>query len=254
MEKCAESNIFSTLAREKDLAERLRLRYYWRKQALQLLIECTFMLIGGVQELTTLDFPGRLAAVVFAFGCNFRCGYCHNPQFVQCQGETLTSSIPEEVFFKFLEKRKGKLEGVCISGGEPTLQPDILEFARKIKRMGFLVKLDTNGTRSGVLEKMIAEKVVDFFAMDIKTSLSRYGEILAEVKKSKEIIQNSGLPYEFRTTAVKGKHTKEIFEEIGEWLNGAEAYFIQNFRNKKTLAEEYENKEGFSEKELAEFN
>jgi len=225
------------------------------------------MLIGGVQELTTLDFPGRLAAVVFTLGCNFRCGYCHNPQFIQCQGETLTSRIPEEVFFKFLEKRKGKLEGVCISGGEPTLQPDILEFARKIKNMGFLVKLDTNGTMSGVLEKMIAEKVVDFFAMDIKTSLFRYGEILAvkppiggltakileEIKKSKEIIQNSGLPYEFRTTAVKGKHTKEIFEEIGEWLKGAEAYFIQNFRNKKTLAEEYKNEEGFSEKELAEF-
>jgi len=228
------------------------------------------MLIGGVQELTTLDFPGRLAAVVFTLGCNFRCGYCHNPQFVECQGETLTSRIPEEVFFKFLEKRKGKLEGVCISGGEPTLQPDILEFARKIKNMGFLVKLDTNGTMSGLLEKMIAEKVVDFFAMDIKTSLSRYGEIINtfprssksgvgedllinEVKKSKEIIQNSGLPYEFRTTAVKGKHTKEVFEEIGEWLKGAETYFIQNFRNKKTLAEEYKNEEGFSEKELAEF-
>jgi len=234
------------------------------------------MLIGGVQELTTLDFPGRLAAVVFTLGCNFRCGYCHNPQFVQCQGETLTSRIPEEVFFKFLEKRKGKLEGVCISGGEPTLQPDILEFARKIKNMGFLVKLDTNGTMPDVLEKMIAEKVVDFFAMDIKTSLPKYRDIISalpdtglrravssksgvgedlveEIKKSKEIIQNSGLSYEFRTTAVKGKHTKEVFEEIGEWLKGAEAYFIQNFRNKKTLAEEYKKEEGFSEKELAEF-
>ena len=234
------------------------------------------MLIGGVQELTTLDFPGRLAAVVFTLGCNFRCGYCHNPQFVdeeQIKGmvkglpDGRQGVVPEEVFFKFLEKRKGKLEGVCISGGEPTLQPDILEFARKIKSMGFLVKLDTHGTMSGVLEKMIAEKVVDFFAMDIKTSLSRYGEFLAvkppiggltaknldEIKKSKDIIQNSGLPYEFRTTAVKGKHTKEIFKEIGEWLKGAEAYFIQNFRNKKTLAEEYKKKEGFSEKELAEF-
>jgi len=234
------------------------------------------MLIGGVQELTTLDFPGRLAAVVFTLGCNFRCGYCHNPQFVdeeQIKGmikglpDGRQGVVPEEVFFKFLEKRKGKLEGVCISGGEPTLQPDILEFARKIKNMGFLVKLDTNGTMSGILEKMIAEKIVDFFAMDIKTSPFRYGEILAvkppiggltakileEVKKSKEIIQNSGLPYEFRTTAVKGKHTKEVFEEIGEWLKGAEAYFIQNFRNKKTLAEEYKKEEGFSEKELTEF-
>lgn len=225
--------------------------------------------------MTTLDFPGRLAAVVFTMGCNFRCGYCHNPQFVdeeQIKG-MVRGIIPEEVFFKFLEKRKGRLEGVCISGGEPTIQPDILEFAQKIKQAGFLVKLDTNGTKPLVLEKMIAEKAVDFFAMDIKTSLEKYEDIISqptsdvgsknrhrmsvklveEVKKSKEIIQNSGLPYEFRTTAVKGKHTREIFEEIGEWLRGAEAYFIQNFRNKKTLAEEYKNKEGFSEYELAEF-
>ena len=217
--------------------------------------------------MTTLDFPGRLAAVVFTLGCNFRCGYCHNPQFVdeeQIKG-MISGIIPEEVFFKFLEKRKGKLEGVCVSGGEPTLQPDILEFARKIKERGFLVKLDTNGTKPKILEKMIAEKVVDFFAMDIKTSLPRYqeitfptsdvgkGKLVEEIRKSKEIIQNSGLPYEFRTTAVKGKHTKEIFEEIGEWLKGSEAYFIQNFRNKKTLAEEYKKEEGFSEKELAEF-
>ena len=224
--------------------------------------------------MTTLDFPGRLAAVVFTMGCNFRCGYCHNPQFVdeeQIKG-MVSGVIPEEVFFKFLEKRKGRLEGVCISGGEPTIQPDILEFALKIKQAGFLVKLDTNGTKSQVLEKMIAEKAVDFFAMDIKTSLPRYWEIIRvadlavkpplggltakiieEIKKSKEIIQNSGLPYEFRTTAVKGKHTAEVFEEIGEWLKGAEAYFIQNFRNKKTLAEEYKNEEGFSEYELEEF-
>lgn len=219
------------------------------------------MLIGGVQELTTLDFPGRLAAVVFTLGCNFRCGYCHNPQFVDKEQtkKTFKEIVPEEIFFKFLEKRKGKLEGVCISGGEPAIQPDILEFARKIKQAGFLVKLDTNGTKPRVLEKMITEKVVDFFAMDIKTSLPRYKEIVKsdfsaeEIKKSKEIIQNSGLPYEFRTTAVKGKHTAEIFEEIGEWLKGAEAYFIQNFRNKKTLAEEYKKEKGFSEEELAKF-
>lgn len=226
------------------------------------------MLIGGVQELTTLDFPGRLAAVVFTLGCNFRCGYCHNPQFVDEEQVCLVGrkgGIPEETFFKFLEKRKGKLEGVCISGGEPTLQPDLLDFALKIKQAGFLVKLDTNGTKPLILEKMIARKAVDYFAMDIKTSPSRYQgitfptsdvgnrQMAEEVKKSKEIIQNSGLPYEFRTTAVKGKHTREIFEEIGGWLRGAEAYFIQNFRNKKTLAEEYKKEEGFSPKELAEF-
>lgn len=219
------------------------------------------MLIGGIQEFTTLDFPGRLATVVFTAGCNFRCGYCHNPQFVDEEQvkNIIADNIPEEVFFKFLEKRKGKLEGVCISGGEPTIHSDLIDFALKIKQAGFFVKLDTNGTKPAVLEKMIAEKVVDFFAMDIKTSLPRYREIIKtgfsvdDIKKSKEIIQNSGLPYEFRTTAVKGVHTKEVFEEIGEWLSGAEAYFIQNFRNKKVLAEDYAQKEGFSEKELAEF-
>lgn len=219
------------------------------------------MLIGGVQEFTTLDFPGRLATVVFTAGCNFRCGYCHNPQFVDEEQvkNIITDSIPEEAFFKFLEKRKGKLEGVCISGGEPTIHSDLIDFVLKIKQAGFLVKLDTNGTKPAVLEKMIAEKVVDFFAMDIKTSLPRYREIIKtgfsvdDIKKSKEIIQNSGLPYEFRTTAVKGTHTKEVFEEIGEWLSGAEAYFIQNFRNKKVLAEDYAQKEGFSKKELEEF-
>lgn len=224
------------------------------------------MLIGGVQEFTTLDFPGRLAAVVFTAGCNFRCGYCHNPQFVDEEQikNTVAGNIPEEIFFKFLEKRKGKLEGVCISGGEPTIQSDILEFARKIKEKGFLVKLDTNGTRPLVLEKIISEKVVDFFAMDIKTSLSRYREITNissskfgvdenEIKKSKEIIQKSGLPYEFRTTAVKGKHTMEVFEEIGEWIKGADMYLIQNFRNEKVLSAEYKNEKGFSEKELLEF-
>ena len=109
------------------------------------------MLIGGAQELTTLDFPGRLAAVVFTLGRNFRRGYCHNPQFVVCQGETLTS-IPEEVFLSFW-KKKGKLEGVCISGGEPTIQADLLEFALKIKQAGFLVKLDTNRDKTGNFRK-----------------------------------------------------------------------------------------------------
>lgn len=219
------------------------------------------MLIGGIQEFTTLDFPGRLATVVFTAGCNFRCGYCHNPQFVDEEQvkNTIADNIPEEVFFKFLEKRKGKLDGVCISGGEPTLHSDLVDFAFKIKQAGFLVKLDTNGTKPAVLEKMITGKLVDFFAMDIKTSMERYQEIIKtgfsadDIKKSKEIIQNSGLPYEFRTTAVKGMHTKEVFEEIGEWLSGSETYFIQNFRNKKVLTEDYAKKEGFSEKELREF-
>lgn len=229
------------------------------------------MLIAGVEKLTTLDYPGRLAAVVFTPGCNFRCGFCHNPHLIdplRCPSSK-SNFIPEKTFFNFLNQRKGLLEGVCISGGEPTLQPDLVEFALKVKAAGFLVKIDTNGANSKTLEDLIKEKAVDFLAMDIKTSLPNYGnlvldysfdtgrrastsgvDILEEVKKSKELIQNSGLPYEFRTTAIKEIHNFEIFEEIGEWVRGAENYYIQNFRNKTVLDEEYKKMNGFSDKEL----
>ena len=178
----------------------------------------------------------------------------------------MTSAIPEEVFFKFLEKEKVGWKGFA-SAEVSRLAAGYFGFCAKNKTSRFFGEAGYKRSEAVGFRKMIAEKAVDYFAMDIKTSPSRYGEIVAvkpprggltatimeEIKKSKEIIQNSGLPYEFRTTAVKGKHTGEIFEEIGEWLKGAEAYFIQNFRNKKTLDEEYKNEEGFSEDELAEF-
>jgi len=217
------------------------------------------MLIAGVQKLTTLDYPGHLAAIVFTAGCNFRCGYCHNPHLVDPEQvkNSVKDLIPEEVFFNFLEKRKGLIDGVCITGGEPTIQPDLMEFALKIKKEGFLVKIDTNGTNVKVLEKLLENKAVDYFAMDIKTSPENYNIEVGlrcsseEIKKSKEFIQNCGLPYEFRTTAMKEKHTPEIFEEIGRWLAGAESFYIQNFRNKVVLNKKYESYHGFSEKELA---
>ena len=229
------------------------------------------MLIAGVEKLTALDFPGRLAAVVFTPGCNFRCGFCHNPHLVDENRlkETKNDLIPEESFFNFLKHRKGLLEGVCVSGGEPTIQPGLVEFALKIKKAGFLVKIDTNGANSKTLENLIKEKAVDFLAMDIKTSLPNYKDlvglnidigcrdltsdvdvVLREVKKSKELIQNSGLPYEFRTTAIKEIHNFEIFEEIGEWIEGANDYYIQNFRNKTVLDEKYKKMSGFSDEEL----
>lgn len=216
------------------------------------------MLIAGVQKLTTLDYPGKLAAIVFTAGCNFRCGYCHNPHLVdpeQVKKQT-DDLIPENVFFNFLKTRKGLIDGVCITGGEPTLHSDLPEFALKVKEAGFLVKIDTNGTRPEVLKKITENKAVDYFAMDIKTSLSKYKNLartelaLEEIKKSKDFIQNCGLPYEFRTTAIKEKHTEDIFEEIGEWIRGSENYFIQNFRSKVTLDGEYKSMRGFSESEL----
>lgn len=218
------------------------------------------MLIAGVEKLTTLDYPGRLAAVVFTPGCNFKCGYCHNPHLVDPDKIKMTAKdfIPERVFFNFLKTRKGLLDGVCITGGEPTMQPNLLEFALKIKECGFLVKIDTNGASARVLEKLARNKAADYFAMDIKTSLDRYEDIVksgfvrSEVEKSKKFIQNCGMAYEFRTTVVKGKHNKKIFKEIGEWLKGAENYYIQNFRNKVVLEKNYETMSGFSERELLE--
>lgn len=219
------------------------------------------MLIAGVEKLTTLDFPGRLAAVVFTPGCNFRCGFCHNPHLVDGNRlkETKDDIIPEESFFNFLRQREGLLEGVCVSGGEPTIQPDLVEFSLKIKKAGFLVKIDTNGTNPKILEDLIKEKAVDFFAMDIKTNPSNYKDIagvdfpVKEVERSKELIQNCGLPHEFRTTVIKNKHTSEIFKNIGEWIRGADNYYIQNFRNKTALLDEgYKNMEGFSGEELLE--
>lgn len=218
------------------------------------------MLIAGVEKLTTLDYPGHLAAIVFTPGCNFKCGYCHNPHLVDIDKIKIMSKefIPERVFFNFLKTRKGLLDGVCITGGEPTMQTDILEFALKIKERGFLVKVDTNGASARVLEKLARSGAVDYFAMDIKTSLGRYEDIVksgfvrSEVEKSKEFIQNCGVAYEFRTTVVKEKHNKKIFEEIGEWLKGAENYYIQNFRNKVVLEKNYETMSGFSSAELSE--
>jgi pyruvate formate lyase activating enzyme len=221
------------------------------------------MLIAGVEKLTTLDFPGHVAAVVFTPGCNFRCGFCHNPHFVDVEKirKRRDDLIPESAFFNFLEERKGLLEGVCISGGEPTLQPDLLDFCKKIKEKSFLVKVDTNGSNSKVVEELIKSGVVDYFAMDIKTSPGRYREVAGpmvdvdEVKKSKELIQSaatSGIPYEFRSTAIKELHTLEVFHEIGEWIKGAENYYLQNFRNKVVLDESYKQFSGFSEKELDE--
>ena len=216
------------------------------------------MFIAGIEKLTTLDFPGHLAAVVFAPGCNFRCGFCHNPHLVDKNllKETKNDLISEEAFFNFLNKRKGLLEGVCISGGEPTLQSDLVDFSLKIKNAGFLVKIDTNGANSKMLEALIKEKAVDFFAMDIKTSLPNYKNLveadfpMREIEKSKELVQNSGLSYEFRTTVIKGIHTPKVFEEIGQWLESADEYYIQNFRNKTVLDEKYRNMKGFSDEEL----
>lgn len=196
------------------------------------------MVIGGFQRLTLIDYPGKIATTVFTVGCSFRCPFCHNPELVLSPG---VSNSMEKDFFAFLEKRKEKLEGVCITGGEPTIQPDLVGFIKKIKKMGFSVKLDSNGSRPDVLKKIIDGKMVDFIAMDIKNCPERYSETngvktdVERIKLSVQMIMNSGIPYEFRTTVVPGIHKKEDFDKIVKWIKGASAYYLQEYRETKML-------------------
>lgn len=190
------------------------------------------MIIKGLQKLTLLDFPGRVACTVFTAGCNFRCPFCHNASLVLGdEGEI----IPEEEILAFLEARRGRLTGVCISGGEPTLQPDLVKFIRSVRALGYAVKLDTNGYRPEVIAALVDEGLVDYIAMDIKTSPERYSEVAGVdvdvdmIRASANIIMRMGVPYEFRTTVVRELHSREDFVKIGNWLAGAEKYFLQGF-------------------------
>jgi len=195
------------------------------------------MILGGLQKLTLIDYPGHIAATVFTVGCNFRCPFCHNPELVSGSLYSASDTLEKE-FFELLKNRRGKLEGICITGGEPTIQPDIIEFIRKIKNLGYKVKLDTNGTRPDVLRVLFAEKSLDFVAMDIKNSSENYAKTanskidLERIKLSVDLIRNSGIDYEFRTTAVPGLHKEEDFAGIGKWLTGSKKYVLQAFEDK----------------------
>ena len=199
------------------------------------------MLIKGLQKLTLLDFPEKMAGTVFTFGCNLRCPFCHNASLVLSERADDTL-IPEEEFFSFLQKRRGILEGVCITGGEPTLQPDLPAFIRKIRDMGFAVKLDTNGARPAVLKALVAEGLLDYVAMDVKNSLSAYPETVglpafdvAPVEESMDFLMAGHIPFEFRTTLVKGLHTPEGVAEMGRRLAGEERFFLQTFEDSGDL-------------------
>ena len=201
------------------------------------------MKIGGINTLTLLDFPGKVAAIVFTAGCNFRCGYCHNVQFVLPeQIEKLSGHfIPKEKFFNFLETRKNLLDGVVISGGEPTIWPDLPDFLKEIKKRGFLTKLDTNGTNPEMIEKLLKEKLVDYIAMDIKMPLNEY-ETLSCVKidgtilkQSVELIKKSTIEYEFRTTVIEEFHDVNVIENIFKDIGSVKKFTLQNFRPEKTL-------------------
>ena len=193
------------------------------------------MIIKGLAKLTLLDYPGKVACTIFTGGCNFRCPFCHNASLATRAGEV--DSIPEEEVFSLLKKRKGILDGVCITGGEPLLfGDDLFDFIARIKEMGFAVKLDTNGSFPERLKTLLEAGLLDKVAMDIKNSPEKYGETagvesfdIAPIVRSVELIKNSGVDYEFRTTVVAELHKAEDFDGIGKMIEGAKAYFLQSF-------------------------
>ena len=192
------------------------------------------MHIHGLQKLAMVDYPGKLAATVFTGGCNLRCPFCHNALLVTRLTET--PEIPEQEVLDFLSSRRGLLDGVVLSGGEPLLQPDAADFLQTVREMGFAVKLDTNGCYPSALADILDRGLADYVAMDIKNSRARYAETvgvpgfdLAPVEESVRLLRRSGVEYEFRTTLVRELHTPEDLDKIAAWLEGAPRYFLQNF-------------------------
>ncbi len=197
------------------------------------------MKIGGFQKFSLIDFPDRIAAIVFTQGCNFRCPYCHNPELVK--PELFFESIPEEDVFEFLAKREDKLDGVTITGGEPTLQPDLLKFMTRLKNMNFEVKLDTNGTNPQVVKQALELKIVDYIAMDIKAPLHKYEQVvlrkidLEKIKESVSLIVKSNIEYQFRTTVVPSMLNQDDLHQISEWMKYTKEHIFQEFRPDKVL-------------------
>ena len=197
------------------------------------------MKIHGLQKMTLLDFPGHVACTVFLGGCDFRCPFCHNYELAEL---TAPAVLEEEDFFAFLKGRKGLLDGVGVTGGEPCLRPDLPAFLARIRDMGFKTKLDTNGAHPDVLRKVLDAGLADYVAMDIKNSPEKYartaglaGIDLAPVRESAAMLMAGRTDYEFRTTAVEELHTEADFEAIGRWIRGAERYFLQAFADRDSV-------------------
>ena len=198
------------------------------------------MNIGGLLKNSTIDYPGKLSCGIFLSGCNFECPYCHNPDLVKgCSGRS-AEWVPGDVY-RFLEDRKAFLDGVVISGGEPTLQEDLFDLCRRIKNMGFPIKLDTNGSRPRVIKRLIDEELVDYIAMDLKTDPTWYATYIkancneAAILASIEIILKSAIAYEFRTTCVKPIVTPRVIEDLSRLIKGAGVYVLQRFQKSRML-------------------
>lgn len=212
------------------------------------------MKIAGLQKLTLLDYPSKVACIIFTQGCNYKCPYCQNSGLIDYSNEDL---IDEEEIFEYLDKRKKVLDGIVISGGEPTIQKDLKTFIKKVKNMGLLIKLDTNGSNPNFIEEVINERLVDYIAMDIKNVLEEYKEVtdvtpnVSNLKRSIEIIKNSNIEHEFRTTIIKNIHDIDKILQICSYV-GDDKLFLQNFVQSENVLGKF--LEPFTEEELIEID
>ncbi|KUG22175.1 ribonucleotide reductase of class iii (anaerobic), activating protein [hydrocarbon metagenome] len=212
------------------------------------------MKIGGLQKVSLIDYPGLICAIVFLQGCNFKCQYCHNPELVDPQ--LFKPGIKEKEVLEFLHMRRGKIDAVTITGGEPTIQSDLESFIRQIKKMGFAVKLDTNGSQPKVINAFLAENLLDFIAMDIKAPLEKYKNIVntqvdfESIKESIGLILEAKIPYEFRTTIVESQLEEDDVLEIGGLIASANHYVLQKFVPTKTLDKKFLKEKSFPDEKL----
>ncbi len=213
------------------------------------------MKIHGLMKMTLLDFPGKVACTVFLGGCDMRCPFCHNWELIDGTAPPL---MDEDELFEFLEKRKGLLDGVAFTGGEPLLRRELPDVIRKIRDMGFLIKLDTNGNHPDSLKNIVSTGMIDYVAMDVKNSPERYGETIgiqgfdtSAINESIQFLLSGAVPYEFRTTVVKQFHDEDSFRGIAEWIKGADNYFLQGFVDRDTV--HFKGLESYNPKELEGF-
>ena len=216
--------------------------------------------IGGLQKLTLIDYPGKLAATVFLIGCNFRCPFCYSSELVLPEKIKKQPRITEKELLKFLKDRKKLIDGVVLCGGEPTTSRNLVPFIKKIKKMRFFVKLDTNGSDPALLKKLIDKKLIDYVAMDIKGPKEKYSKIVGtkvdikKIQKSIDILKEGKVDYEFRSTIVPALHQKEDVIEMAKWIRGAKRYFLQNFRPEKTIDPNFEKIKPYPLKYLLEIH
>jgi pyruvate formate lyase activating enzyme len=212
------------------------------------------MKIGGLQKVSLIDYPGAISAIIFSQGCNFQCPYCHNPELVN--QKLFTPCMDEKEILDFLKTRVGKLDAVSITGGEPTIQNDLLPFIRQIKKLGYAVKLDSNASRPQVIQELLKENLLDYIALDIKAPLSKYESVVkkkidsGQIAESIKLVLKAKIPHEFRTTVVESQLTENDLVRIAREISGAKVYVLQKFRPTKALMKHYLKENTYSDEEF----